>query len=88
VKSVSTTGFWKLYHSLPDAVRKEAREAFRLFRDNPAQPGLCFERLRCHPDSWSVRITRDYRAVGRRQEDVMIWFWIGSHADFDRRFPV
>ena len=87
MKSAPTSGFWKLYHSLPDAVRKEAREAFRLFRDNAAHPGLCFERLRCDPDSWSVRITRGYRAVGRRHEDVMIWYWIGSHAEFDTRFP-
>lgn len=87
MKSVPTSGFWKLYHLLPEAVHKEARMAFRLFSQNAAHPGLRFERLRCQPDSWSVRITRDYRAVGRRHDDVMIWYWIGSHAEFDKRFP-
>lgn len=87
MKSVPNDNFWKLYHSLPEAVRKEAREAFRLFRDNVSHPALHFERLRGQPDSWSVRITQNYRAVGRKHEDVMIWYWIGSHADFDRRFP-
>jgi hypothetical protein len=30
-----------------------------------------------------VRITNDYRAVGRRKGDVILWFFIGSHADYD-----
>ncbi len=87
MKSVAATSFWKLYGALPDAVRQEAREAFRRFRDNAAHPGLSLERLRSRPDSWSVRITRDYRAVGRKEGDLIVWYWIGTHADFDKRFP-
>jgi hypothetical protein len=26
----------------------------------------------------------DYRALGVREGDEIIWFWIGSHADYDR----
>ena len=29
-------------------------------------------------------LTRDYRAVGVRDEDTIIWFWIGSHSDYER----
>jgi len=25
----------------------------------------------------------DWRAVGFRQGDTVIWFWIGSHAQYD-----
>jgi hypothetical protein len=25
-----------------------------------------------------------WRAVGVRDGDTMVWFWIGSHADYDR----
>jgi hypothetical protein len=25
-----------------------------------------------------------YRAIGVRDGDRLIWFWIGSHADYDR----
>jgi len=32
---------------------------------------------------WSVRISTDYRALGFRDGDVIVWFWIGSHADYD-----
>ncbi len=87
MKSVAATGFWRLYAALPDAMRQEARAAFRRFRDNPAHPGLAFERLRSRPDSWSVRITQDYRAVGRKEGELIVWYWIGTHADFDKRFP-
>jgi hypothetical protein len=87
VKSVATRRFWKLYASLPVQAREQARTAFRVFQGNPAHPGLSLERLRADPDSWSVRITRDYRAVGRKHGDTMIWYWIGTHAEFDREFP-
>jgi hypothetical protein len=45
--------------------------------------------LRSDPRFWSVRVTRDYRAVAQKFEgDAWIWVWIGSHKDFDRQFPV
>ena len=87
MKSVAAASFWRLYASLPDAVRQEARAAFRRFRDNSAHPGLSLERLRSRPDSWSVRITQSYRAVGRKEGDTIVWYWIGSHAHFDKNFP-
>jgi hypothetical protein len=86
VKSVASRNFWNLYHALPARVREEAKEAFRLFRQNAAHPGLSFERLRCDPESWSVRITQGFRAVGWKRQDTMVWYWIGSHADFDKKF--
>jgi hypothetical protein len=87
VKSVATKRFWKLYRALPAEARAQAREAFKLFTANPAYPGLSLERLRCYPDCWSVRVSRNYRAVAHKHGDTMIWFWIGTHADFDREFP-
>jgi hypothetical protein len=47
---------------------------------------LHFERLRSDPRQWSVRVTRDYRAVGIIDGDTIIWHWIGSHEEFDRTF--
>jgi hypothetical protein len=88
VKSVATKRFWKLYRALPAEARGQAREAFRLFQADPSHPGLSLERLRSDPDSWAARVSRSYRAVARKHEDTMIWYWIGTHADFDREFPV
>ena len=32
----------------------------------------------------SVRVGRRYRALGYQENDEVSWFWIGSHADYDR----
>jgi hypothetical protein len=34
---------------------------------------------------YSVRIGLEYRAIGVREGDTMIWLRIGSHAEYDRR---
>jgi hypothetical protein len=31
-----------------------------------------------------VRVGLGYRALGVRESDTMVWFWIGSHAEYDR----
>lgn len=86
--SRGTKDFWEQYHGLPLPIRKAAREAFRKFLENPAHPGLRLERLRSDGRAWSVRITRNYRAVARRYEnDGWLWFWVGSHTEFDEIFP-
>ena len=86
--SRGTAAFWELYHNLPLQTRQAAREAFKKFLENPAHPSLRLERLRSDDRAWSVRITRNYRAVARRfQNDDWLWFWIGSHEEFDRQFP-
>jgi len=75
-----------MYRQLPSAVRQAAREAYGHFAVNPQHPGLHFKPLQGFADIWSARITRGYRAVGRRSGNRITWFWIGSHADFDRDF--
>lgn len=85
--SGGTTQFWRLYHRLPDDLKEAARGAYRKFAANPSHPSLHLERLESDSRFWSVRVTRDYRAVAQRLHgDVWVWIWIGSHKDFDRRF--
>ena len=87
--SRGTPDFWKAYRALPEEIRKAARAAYAKFQQNPAHPSLQLERLRADPRFWSVRVTRDYRAVAQRfGDDVWVWIWIGGHKDFDREFPV
>ena len=85
--SHGTDEFWQLYHSLPPHIRDAAQKAFQKFSAHPAHPSLQLERLKFDGRAWSVRVTRNYRAVARRYEDDWLWFWIGSHEEFDRRFP-
>lgn len=35
-------------------------------------------------DLWSVRVTLDYRALAVEAHDSYVWFWIGTHEDYDK----
>jgi len=87
VVSRAAPEFWELYRKLPPEIRAAARRAYQMFTRNPAHPGLRVERLRFDSRAWSVHITRDVRAVALRHGDDWLWFWIGTHNEFDRRFP-
>lgn len=79
-------GFLATIRKLHPEVRAAAREAYRKFSSNPAHPSLHLERLRSDPRFWSVRVTLQYRAVALRRGDDSVWFWVGSHEEFDRQF--
>ena len=81
--SRTTDGFWKCYKELPEEIRREARKAYKNFKKNPYYPGLHFKRIHSTRPIFSLRITKDYRAVGIEQDNQIIWFWIGSHGDYD-----
>ena len=74
--------FWTCYEALPTAVRRHADKAFQLLKADPQHPSLLFKELT--EGLVSVRVTRPYRALGWRQGDDILWFWIGSHADYDK----
>ena len=84
MKSRATAGFWAAYNELPSEVRNAAQKAYRLFRDNPKHPGLQFKKVHDQEPIYSVRVTGAYRAVGLLENDEVIWFWIGGHAEYDR----
>jgi len=44
-------------------------------------PSLHFNRL---GQFWSGRVGLHHRAVAVESGDDRVWFWIGSHADYDR----
>ena len=85
--SRGTPDFWQAYYALPPEIRSAAREAYRRFAANPSHPGLQLERLKFDARAWSVRVTRNYRAIARRYGEDWLWVWIGNHEEFDRRFP-
>jgi hypothetical protein len=78
--------FWRAYHPLAAPVKARAREAYRLFAQNPDHPSLRFKKLQARDDVWSVRISDQYRAVGVRRGDTIEWIWIGTHNEFDHLF--
>jgi mRNA-degrading endonuclease RelE of RelBE toxin-antitoxin system len=84
VKSHMTPRFRMLLASLPEDVRRQAREAYRLFSENPRHPSLRFKRVREDNPTHSVRIGARYRALGYFEGDTIVWVWIGTHAEYDR----
>jgi hypothetical protein len=84
VNSFLTSQFVTLYRALPAPVRQQAREAYALFQQNPHHPSLRFRRVHPTRPVFSARVGMDYRAVGIRRGNDIFWFWIGSHADYDR----
>jgi hypothetical protein len=84
VISRTTPEFRRAFAELPSEVQHRARRAYRLFRQNPNHPSLRFKTVHPRRPIYSVRISPGYRAVGILEGDEIVWFWIGSHADYDR----
>jgi hypothetical protein len=84
VKSKVTEDFVACFARLPDSVKAQARKNYRLWRTDPAHPGLHFKRMHGHEELYSVRIGIGWRAVGLREIDTIYWFWIGSHSEYDK----
>jgi len=74
--------FWVCYEALPREIRRLTSTKFRLWQREPFHPSLRFKELA--NGVWSVRIGRGYRALGRRLGEMIVWFWIGTHADYNR----
>jgi hypothetical protein len=84
MRSRTTKAFWHCYDRLPEAVQKQAAKAFQLWRQDATHASLAFKRVHSAEPIYSVRITRGFRALGLRDGDLVTWFWIGSHADYDK----
>jgi hypothetical protein len=84
MQSRTTRQFWRLFSGLPTDVQQDAERAFQLFQSNPAHPGLQFKKLEGEDDIYSVRIGLGYRALAVMKKDSVVWYWIGSHSDYDR----
>ncbi len=82
--SHTTESFRNKLRQLPQHIQRQARHAYKLFQQNPYHPSLHFKQVHPTRPIYSARISLDYRAVGTREGDVVIWFWIGPHADYEK----
>jgi hypothetical protein len=84
MNSLTTDGFWQRYSVLPTEVRQKARETYRVFANDPYHPSLQFKRVHATRPIFSVRIGIHHRALGTVDGSDVTWFWIGSHANYDK----
>ncbi len=81
MKHFASPKFWACYRALPKDVRDLADKNFEILKVNLKHPSLHFKKI---GNLWSVRVGKHYRALGLDKKDGIVWFWIGSHADYDR----
>ena len=74
--------FWKYFDALPAVIQKLAREKYALWQREPFHPSLKFEERR--NGICVARIGDHHRALGIRDGEIVAWFWIGTHAEYNR----
>jgi len=84
VISHTTADFRSAFGRLPTRIQRQARKNYRLWLRDPQHPSLEFKLVGRRTASYSVRVSIGWRALGLKHGNEMIWFWIGSHADYDR----
>ena len=77
----AVASFWAAYEALPPDIRRLADRCFELLKADPGHPSLHLKKVGRFR---SVRIGLRYRALAVEASDGLVWFWIGSHADYDR----
>ena len=88
-RNVRTAEFRALFFKLPAKVRSIAAKAYAMFLRDPDHPMLArhplddVARARHRLGSYSVWITQKYRAIYVVDGDTNIWYWVGSHNDYE-----
>jgi hypothetical protein len=89
-KNHTTLQFRKQYARLPASIQEAVKDSCRLFDKNPHHRSLRLHLLedRKHAshskNSWSVSATAQHRAIYVvNEEGINLWYWIGTHADYD-----
>jgi hypothetical protein len=81
MKSFTTDDFWEMFYQLPLSIQELAREKYELWKVNPLHPSLQFKKIR--GNVYSARITDSYRSVGVIDNGEIVWFFIGTHTEYD-----
>lgn len=80
MKHFASSRFWSCYERLPERIRELADKNFELLKSNPQHPSLHFKKVGGYR---SVRVGLMYRALAVEVNDGLLWFWIGTHAEYD-----
>jgi hypothetical protein len=81
MKYFASESFWELREGLPLSIQELADKNFALLKSDPNHPSLHLKKIGKY---WSARVGIKYRVLGVELEDGILWFWIGTHADYDK----
>lgn len=73
--------FGALLDALPSRVQDLAHTNFALLKAGSRHPSLQFKPVGAY---WSVSVGLHHRALAIAVDDGYLWFWIGTHAGYDR----
>ena len=79
--------FLEALRRLDPATRRKVQRAYHLFKDNPRHGSLKFRRVRGTRNHYSARIDDNYRVLGVVEGNVITWYWVGPHDEYDRMIP-
>ena len=82
--SRTTQAFRKAFKALPPDIQDRARKSFEQFQIDSSHPSLRFKKVHPAEPIYSARISLSHRALAVRTDEAWIWFWIGSHSDYDQ----
>ncbi|MBD2302027.1 MULTISPECIES: hypothetical protein [Nostocales] len=77
----ATPDFWYHYRQLPRNIQELADQCYALLKQDPWYPSLHFKKV---GSFWSARIGLHYRALAVQEDNKIVWFWIGSHSEYDK----
>jgi hypothetical protein len=81
MKHFASSKFWSAYEALPRPIRELADKNYALLKEDPQHPSLALKKV---GRFWSVRVGIRHRALAVEVDDGLLWFWIGSHSDYDK----
>ena len=76
--------FLQAYRTLDPEIRAKVKRSYELFITNPRHGSLRFKRIRSRRNTYSARIDDNYRVLGRLDGNVITWYWVGPHDEYER----
>jgi hypothetical protein len=77
----ATPRFWHRYRLLLVEVQRLADSCYGLLRQDSRHPSLHLKKV---GRFWSVRVGLHHRALAVEDGADLVWFWIGTHAEYDK----
>ena len=81
MKHYAAPDFWLCYQRLPAEIQRTADKSFELLKRDPRHPSVQLKKLDAF---WSARVGLHHRALAVDVSGGFLWFWIGTHAEYDR----
>jgi len=81
LRHFAAPSFWACYRTLPQSVRDLADKNYELLKAN-LHTSLCISRKL--ENTAPFRVGLQYRALAVETDDDLLWFWIGSHSEYDK----